>query len=318
MNVSLDTFLLLFVTSFLFANVAIVEARCFNDQNGTRVDTGCTANSPMCFNEDGSEPTDPSVQGYLCGMCINDKFGDNADTGCPRLTPRCVGFDGRDLDANKGGTVCAYAVTICHNNATGNSVDEGCDAANPICVDGRTRREVGSGEVGEKCAFCINSHDNANPGVDLGCTADAPRCVMMDGTEFALDRAGELCCPTGGCPTSCPCFGMDSIYAKIKSMPGVYTFESCNQSYNHESIEAYIRYGINTVALVGAGGGWWGAGACYDDFYETGEPNLLSPASQSLAMTSSDEGQTCENDLRLLLQEVFGVDSVQECDFVYT
>jgi len=301
-----------FLSSFV---VVVVEGQCFNDKPGSQIDKGCTAIMPMCFLLDGTEPTTSTMKGYVCGMCINDALGDGVDKGCSNPIPRCLGVAGGEIAANRGGAVCGPAVDICSNSATGATLDSGCNAAKPICVNARSRNEVGSGQVGQLCAKCLNSNNSANPGTDVGCTAAAPNCVMSDGKAFALNKSGARCCPNGGCPNGCPCFASGSIFAQIKANPTAYTYVACFQSYDQDSIEVQIKSGTKTYSLVGAGGGWWGAGTCYGDVLPAGRANQLAPDSKGLVKASRTDGNMCASDLRTMTKDVFKIDTVQACAY---
>jgi len=305
------------VLFFLHGLCTVAGVGCRNTAAGNVVDSGCSYKFPMCFTATGEEPQSPNLDGSSCGKCINDKAGNDVDTGCSRANPRCVDSQGNELPGQRGGMACVVPILAdCTNTARGGGRDVGCNAKNPICIDLKSRREVASGAKGTACAVCINS--SSNNGIDYGCTSNVPRCLTTDGGEFTMNKAGDRCCSANGCPTACPCFAAGSLFAAVKSDPGSYSLDSCSQSYDKDSIQAYFTYGNDNIGLAGAGGGWWGSGACFANELPPGYEGLLSPGSDDLTKTSKAEGLNCASDLRDLLEDAYNINIDQDCDYVYT
>jgi len=142
---------------------------------------------------------------------------------------------------------------------------------------------------------------------------------MSDGGEFTVGKAGERCCPVKGCPTEpCPCFGEGSLFQAMQADPAAFTFESCSQSHDKDTIQAFFSNGGEVIGVVGGCGGWWGPGICFDDYLTSAAESQISPGSHDLTKINKGEAVTCVADIRKLLKDEYGVDSEQDCDFVYT
>jgi len=153
------------------------------------IDQDCTAEEPVCFNDDGSQPA-VGEGGMICGFCQNDKEGDGIDIGCTEDTPRCVGGDGSDGAIGTQGSQCAEGNAPVCENKNWEWPRTGCPADKPACFK-EGGWPIQKGQIGAWCGVCYNSKTGDDR--DKGCTDETPRCVAADGSEVAQWQEGGKC-----------------------------------------------------------------------------------------------------------------------------
>jgi len=170
------------------------------------IDQDCTAEEPVCFNDDGTQPAVDEA-GKICGFCMNDKEDNGIDIGCDDEAPRCIAGDNTEVDIGAQGSKCAepIALPFCENE-NDETPRTGCSAEKPVCFQGG-HVAAARGESGEWCGVCLNDKDGDDK--DYGCTDAEPRCVSADGHETPKNKEGYKCVPP--LPVLCRNTGTDGI-----------------------------------------------------------------------------------------------------------
>jgi len=205
-----------------------LDSVCTNTADYAQVDEGCRSDLPMCFLNDGNQPS-AQVMGDYCGKCINTVDSDTeTDMGCMAAAPRCnaaLGLGGMECLALP---MSSRDTTPCVNNAPFGELDEACTSEFPLCarLDGN---EPAADVAGDYCGKCRNIWDTDTV-PDLGCTATEPHC------DAELGLIGMQCLPPEVVPTPA-CKNTGAFGAKDEGC----TDEApiCHDATSHEEVGSY-------------------------------------------------------------------------------
>jgi len=164
-----------------------LDSVCTNTADYAQVDEGCRSDLPMCFLNDGNQPS-AQVMGDYCGKCINTVDSDTeTDMGCTAAKPRChaaLGLGGMECLALP---MSSRDTTPCVSNVPFGELDEDCTLEFPFCtmLDGN---DPATNVASDYCGKCHKFWDT-DMVPDLGCMVMEPHC------DADLGLIGMQCLP---------------------------------------------------------------------------------------------------------------------------
>ena len=191
----------------------------------------------------------------VCTFCLDDGIdADTYDDGCDVPAPFCD--DAGNLPR----------CVACIDDRQGAGVDFGCDGERSFCD--------ASGDA-PVCAYCVDTERGAR---DLGCTAVAPACVVLEGLHVCVecedDQSGDAA--DFGCEE-------DARFCDTESPLG-----GCVECLDSGDCDAELRCNAGHQCAAG----------CSDDDQCSGELAACDEAQQACALCTDDDASACADTVR--------------------